>query len=255
TGDYAKQAYLDALLDEHGITADTLHMITRDGTSELTSDYAKAEFLSHVSRMSHDASTSAAIAAAAGTVSSDYYKTQLFTAALAGGGANDAVSRQVIASAGSVGSDYYRVVLLLDVLSRTHLSDGSLMSVIGSADGITSDYYRGQVLDSVAVHQSLGSRSVYTALLRGADGIGASYTRAEVLRTILARRDLTPDLAAATILDAAKLGSDNDKANVLGDVAETPLMKNLVVRDAFFATAKSISSGSEYRRAVAPVLP
>lgn len=92
-------------------------------------------------------------------------------------------------------------------------------------------------------------------LLKSADGISTGYYRAGLLKTIVARNDLTPDLAAATVADAATLGSDTDKANILSVIAATPTIKNAAVRDAYFATAKTITSGTDYRRAMTAVLP
>jgi beta-lactamase regulating signal transducer with metallopeptidase domain len=255
TGDYAKGAYLGALLNQSNITEDTLHRITSFGTNELTSDYAKSEFLGHVSQKSHDPATATAIASAATAVSSDYYKAQLLTKALADAGGGEAMSRQAVAATSDMKSDYYRGNILMDVLSRGKVGDALLLDIISSANRLTSDYYRGNVLDSIAEKQSLNSRNVYTALLASADGIGSSFNHAQVLQAVLSRADLTPDLAVAAINDATRLTSDSDKGRVLGVVTDKQIMKNASVRDAFFAAAKTITSGSEYRRTVSAALP
>ena len=96
---------------------------------------------------------------------------------------------------------------------------------------------------------------MYTALLRSADGIAGSSSRARVLAPLIRRSDLTPDLAAATISDAATLKSDSDKGRLLDLVAGTPLMKDAAVHDAFLKTATTIKSAGEYRRVVSRVIP
>ena len=255
SGDYAKRAYLDALIAQERITSDSLRTIADAGARELSSDYDRAEFLARVAHMSHDPATSATIAAAAAGMSSDYYKTELLSSALASGSNEGAVARNVLASTRGMKSDYYRASLLLGVLARPHLDDDMLLSVIASASAMTSDYYRATALDSVANSQSLAARRVYTALLQSADGITGSYGHASVLETILRRNDLTADLAAATIGDVATLTSDSDKGRLLDLVAGTSLMKDAAVRDAFLRTAKTINSAGAYRRVVERATP
>jgi hypothetical protein len=76
-----------------------------------------------------------------------------------------------------------------------------------------------------------------------------------VLETILRRSDLTADLAAATISDAATLESDSDKGRLLDLIAGTSLMKDAAVHDAFLKAAKTITSAGEYRRVVSRAIP
>lgn len=255
TGDYAKSAYLDALLGEPGMAPDSVHMILKSGTGELTSDYYKAGFLKHVAQLSHDETTNAAIASAAGTVSSDYYKNELLASVLASSGSNDAIARQAVVAAGGMESDYYRAGILLNVLGRANQTDASLMSIIGSADHLTSDYYRAAVLDSMVKSQSLASKAVYTALLRSADGIPSSYSHAQVLSAILARPDLSSGLALETINAVARLDSDFEKGQLLNIVASKAVMKDPEVKAAFFRAAKGIASATAYRTATSGALP
>lgn len=259
--DYGKSAYLEALLDEGNIPSDSVPMIGAFGAKQLSSNYYKSPFLTRVSHLS-GGSTSGILVSAARTVSSDYSKHQSLSAALAEGGQTDAVSKQVdvaarqaIDAANSVASDYDRASLLMNVLSLNRLNDSVLMALMESANGITDDYSRSSVLDSVAISQSLSSKRVYTTLLRSADGISSDHSHADVLKHILARRDILPPLAAATIRDAAALHSDAEKVNVLITAAATSVAKNPAVREAYLWTSRTITSGTDQRRAMSAILP
>lgn len=254
-GDYAKHAYLDALLSEGGFTADTLHTIGAFGARQLTSDYYKSEFLGHLGRLSHDPSTAATIASAAGTMESGYYKRQALTAALAGGEASHDVVQAVVAGTANVTSGYDRYMILLDVLRQGQLDQRTLIEAIASVPGIDGDYYKAMVLDSIAAHQSINARAVYMPLLAAAAQVTSSYYRAQIFQTIVTRRDVSTDAIAATLRSAANLSSDSDKASVLQAASAMPAIHDAAVRDAYLATTKSITSGTYYRQAASAILP
>ena len=253
-GDYAKRAYLDALVEEGNITSDTLRMITQVGVRSLSGDYDKSEFLKHASHAGAG-DNSDLVATAARSMSSDYYKHQLLSTALMSAKDKDAIARQIIAGTSDMSSDYDREGLFLDVLGKVKLSEASLVTLITSSEKISSDYYRAVVLDSLVGTQSIAPKSVYTALLKSASGISGDYYRAAVLKRIAERHDLTPDIATATLTSTQTMSSDNDKANVLVAVSQSPVIRNAGVRDAYLAAAKTIKSGSDYRRATSAILP
>jgi len=252
-GDYAKTAYYTALLDQGGISDDSVRLITERGIRELTSDYYKSEFLTAAAK--HSRNVAPALASAARGMGSDYYKRQVLTSALSGDGDRAVVAREVVAAASTMNSDYDRAQVLQQLLGRAKLGDALTIAVIQSAGGINNDYYRAVVLDSVIATQPIGAKPVYTALLQATKGISSGYYRSQVLMNVLHAKNVPADAVAAVLSSTSDFESANDKANVLVEAAGTPSIHNPTVREAYFAAAKSLGDGTEARRALTAVMP
>lgn len=219
---------------------------------------------------------------AAGQMESDHYITEVLTSLLKQENLNDALISEMISTTKSIESDHYRTVVLTKALDKQGLTNISFQKVIESVKDIESDHYVTQVIKHLLDNKL--TDEMLTLLLDITNSIESDHYRTEVLKSLLRRQDLT-DAQFGKLVDAvANMDSDHYKMTVLNDallsktITDTkvvaiinitkdmdsdhyitevlmdaaPKVKqgNSVMKDAYRAAAKRISSETYYGRAL-----
>jgi hypothetical protein len=120
--------------------------------------------------------------------------------------------------------------------------------VAKSAKPIGSDEDKAAVLADLA-GSSFQDERLRDAFFAAVDSIGSDDERGKVLSAVLTRRGVSKEVIIRAIESAAKVGSDEVKARVLGQAIGASLV-DPQVRTAFQRALESIQSDGEYRRLV-----
>jgi hypothetical protein len=218
---------------------------------------------------------------AAGQMESDHYITEVLTSLLKQENLNDALISEMIATTKSIESDHYRTVVLTKALDKQGLTNASFQKVIESVKDIESDHYVTQVINHLLNNKL--TDEMLTLLLDITNSIESDHYRTEVLKSLLKRQELTDaqfgklidavgqmdsDHYVMTVLNEAlsksitdakviaiinitkNMESDHYITEVLVDAAPKVRDGNSVMRDAYRAAAKRISSETYYGRAI-----
>ena len=279
---YPKSKYYSTLLDM-GITLDagTLNGIVRQVATDLSSsDYYMSEVLSKFgSQSSADETTWRLFAEAAGRMKSDYYKSQTLKKVLAKGRLSSATVGTLLKSASGIKSDYYITDLLKEVAGKYALNSDTRQYYVEALRGVESDYYRSELLRSLGsdgdwdartsgfvLETAAGIKSDYykseslktlaqakhvdnwQAFFSAAATIGSDYYKKETLKTALKHAPLTRDIVAGVISTAARMKSDSEMADILGEVARSYKLDESL-RDAYEKAVDAMRS--DYYRGAA----
>jgi len=120
--------------------------------------------------------------------------------------------------------------------------------VAKSAKPIGSDEDKAAVLAELA-GSSFQDERLRDAFFAAVDSIGSDDERGKVLSAVLTRRGVSKEVIIRAIESAAKVGSDEVKARVLGQAIGASLV-DPQVRTAFQRALESIQADGEYRRLV-----
>jgi hypothetical protein len=236
-----------------------------------------------VARLRHDGGVDAVLADIAETHSTSAKRAE-YEALLKGGSLSDDEMQTVLRQAGEdLSSSDSELRALLAQMGGSMHSSGSLADAFGKAiDHMSSDDDKRGLLEEYAAK---GDRDMLLVVMRRASSIGSDDDKAELLRSSVARylaggdeelqkayfstlrtigsdEDKRGALEATlpyakrqgvllAVLDAAKdIGSDDEKAELLIDIARQGLATSGPAHDAFLRVTRSISSDSDYRRVV-----
>lgn len=186
---------------------------------KLTSSYDKAELLVPIAKyyLADDELTSAYVAAAA-SISSDYDCSRTFSAFLVG---------------------------------NAPLADKTVETAMGAiVTRRMSDYEKNRVITATLGDGRVLGPDARRAVIAAISTISASYDRRAAISSFITRRQFNESDAIGLINAASKISGSYDRAEALIDIAAHHGLDDAGVRQAYMKATESISSSSDYRRAV-----
>ena len=181
-------------------------------------------------------------------VSSDYARAEYLAAAFALDRPDAAQLGRVVELARAIDSDYELRRALALILAQDALDDAARLAVLRTATEIGSDYERAELLADAARRMPLDGEGLQ-AWQQALSGIGSDYERRRVLESLLARREAQPEHARLAIAMAAEIGSDYEKRMLLEKAVDVGLGPTLT-RSEYTRVAATIGSDYERREAL-----
>jgi hypothetical protein len=256
TSDGDKASVLRAIADRAGSRAAVASAVVATART-LTSDGDRRSVLAKVTdarpSQSLDVLTHAALAAR--EMTSDGDKAAVLTAIAPRAGESPALRNALLEGATTITGDGDRARVLLALLA-TNVDEAMRIGALRAARGISSDGDRARVLTAAIAPGLLRGETVRTTFFATVDGIASDGDRSQVLLAVLRRgADSSAATMTALVRSAGRMSSDDEKARVLLAVAQFPrALQEPSVRDAFFATLRTVSSGTDYRRVMEAVV-
>jgi hypothetical protein len=217
-GDYVKRLYLDELLKQGNLDAETARLALQQAAREISSDYEKAEILVKM----------------AGTYLRD-----------------DRFREVYLEGVNTIHSDYERGRALTAVLKKNNLNKDNLFFALKSVAAISSDYEKAELLVKVS-HIFPLDEGLQKAYLDAVKTIDSDYEKGRAITALLDKNDTKPETLLFMVKSAASIGSDYEKAQLLIRVADAG-RRDEAVRNAVADTARTIQSEYERGRVLAAV--
>jgi hypothetical protein len=201
-----------------------------------------------------DLETLISVARAASRLTSDYDKAELLLTIVKHYVRDDELRTAYLAAVASMTSDYDRSRTLAPMLLKDSLPMNAVAQVVKIASMMTSDNSKAIIVVKTATDHPSLTQPIRTALISTAATMTSDYDRGRSIAAI-ARRGGLSNMDVIDLIKAAKgmIGSF-DKASALLVIASQYAMTDADVRRAYFDAAETISSASDYRRAIVRVL-
>ncbi len=139
--------------------------------------------------------------------------------------------------------------VLRHAMKNHSMTDYAWSSLFNATTKLTSNTEMGQVL-STAIDQMPFEDQTLDAFFATADHFSSSTEHGRILRKMLKSSKLNVYACIGTLRSARKISSNTEKASVLVLLAETDFVSNSRIKEDYKATAKTLSSDSEYRRVI-----
>ncbi len=154
----------------------------------------------------------------------------------------------------SISSNSERGSVLRKLLNANPQNKATLVGVFISTKGIDSNTEKGSVLRTSIQWLGEQDEKVMAVFFEALNTISSSSEHAHVLRDLIENLDLEVPTQLQILESTTRISSSTEKASVLVKLAGKADLDNEIVRDAYFETAKTISSDSEYRRVMDKIL-
>jgi hypothetical protein len=201
-----------------------------------------------------DLETLIAVARAANRLTSDYDKAELLLTIVKHYVRDDELRTAYLAAVASMTSDYDRARTLEPMLLKDSLPMKAVAQVVKIAAMMTSDNSKANLVVKTATDHPSLTQPIRTALISTAATMTSDYDRGRSIAAIAKRGGLSNSDLIDLINAAKGMISSFDKASALLVISSQYAMNDADVRRAYFSAAETISSASDYRRAIVRVL-
>jgi beta-lactamase regulating signal transducer with metallopeptidase domain len=199
-----------------------------------------------------DRETLLSVAQAATKLTSGYDKAELLVPIAKYYRADDALAAAYMTAAASIVDDYNcsrAIVALLG--SNVPLGDKVIELAMNAAGTrVTSDYEKGNVIGAALGDGRVLGPDARRATIAAIGTITSSYARHTAISAFVKRRQFSEQDAIGLINVTAKITGSYDRAEALIDIAAHHGLDDAGVRQAYMQAVETITSSSDYRRAV-----
>ncbi len=129
----------------------------------------------------------------------------------------------------------------------------SMITLLETTSRLSSNTEKGRVLRACIPHM-INEQSVLDAFFRAVDKMSSSTEKGRVLRAMISNGEIDKEVITGILQSAGKISSNTEKGAVLRAVAVKIPEGDEGLRDLYFETARTLSSDSEYRRAMDAIL-
>ena len=238
--DYARSRYYEKMLDAARLSPDERRAVIEQSARMTRSDYYSTELLKKVVAQGRleDPQERAAAIGLIERMESDYYRSVVI-GELGGTLSSDQLTA-LLRVAGTIDSDYYKSEVLKRLLAGGALTPAQQALVLGAVGDMDSDYYTTEVLKMIAA-KSIDGADARKAYLAAAYGVDSGFYKQEALSAFVRRNDLSEaDLLG--VIDASRGATDHYRAEILIDVSRNRGVNDRVrqvLRDAAQSLANS----------------
>ena len=217
--DYVRRVYFGELFKVAKLDAAAMTRTLTLASTLIHSAYDLAETLIASSPVAARSDTSAkAYVDAAGRLKSDYEHRRVLVTLLQTEGAVGTINDLALESAGSIRSDYDKSETLRAALASGRIRRGD--ALFAAVRRMTSSHEQQRVLSDLAARPSL-STDLARGLLTAAAGISSAYDRATVLIRFIKAHGVDQATSESFFVAVKTLGSDYEKRRVLIELART----------------------------------
>ena len=201
-----------------------------------------------------DVETLIAVARAAKKLTSDYEKGELLVTLAKYYVRDDELRTAYLDAVASMTSDYERTRTLAPLLLKDSLPMKAVAQVVKIASMMSSDNDKASLIVRIVREHPTLTQSIRAALIATATTMRSDYDRGRSIAAI-ARRGGLSNVEVIDLINAVKPMIDGyAKANALVLIASQEALHDADVRRAYLSAAETISSASDYRRAIVRVL-
>jgi len=201
-----------------------------------------------------DVETLIAVARAAKKLTSDYEKGELLVTLAKYYVRDDELRTAYLDAVASMTSDYERTRTLAPLLLKDSLPMKAVAQVVKIASMMSSDNDKASLIVRIVREHPTLTQSIRAALIAIATTMRSDYDRGRSIAAI-ARRGGLSNAEVIDLINAVKPMIDGyAKANALVLIASQEALHDADVRRAYLSAAETISSASDYRRAIVRVL-
>lgn len=206
-------------------------------------------------RSAPDRETLLSVARAAARINSSYDKAELLVPIAKYYAADAELARVYLTAAASISSDYDCARTFTAFLTSNPATDEAIELAMGTvATKFTSDYEKANlILAAIGGRRSIGPEA-RTAIIRAIGTIKADFEKHRAMTPLVKRGEFNDRDATDLIGVAASLKGGYDKAGALIEIADNYQDLRGPARQAYVTAAESITSGSDYRRAMEALL-
>jgi hypothetical protein len=134
---------------------------------------------------------------------------------------------------------------------RTHkLNTGSWISLLKVTASLTSNTEMGSVLFDASLLLPYDIEPIVDAFFNATNKFTSSTEHGRVLRSVISAPGFNKYSAYKLLESASKLISNTEKGSVLVRLCQTPFVKDPEIKKMYLNTARTITSDTEYRRAI-----
>lgn len=200
-----------------------------------------------------DLETLIEVTKAAKRMTSDSEKGQLLALIAKRYQRSDALRDAYLEAVFTMTSDMERGNALLALLDRDSLPLSAVAQVLKSTAMMTSDMNKGLVLKRISP-AAFADSAVQRAYLDAIVAMTSDMERGSALATLAKQRSLAQPVQLALLNASAVISSNAEKSNFLILFLERQGLTDEKVRRAFFKTAETLTSDTEYRRIMTAVM-
>jgi len=221
--------------------------------SQLKGDYVKRLYLNELMKQANlDAETARlALHQAAREIKSDYEKTEIQVKMAPTYLRDDRFREVYLEGVNTIDSDYERGRALKAVLKKESLTKDNLLFALKSVGAMTSDYEKAELLVKTASAFPL-DESMQKAYLDAVRTINSDYEKGRAIVAVLNKNEPKADTLMFMAKSATEIRSDYEKAQLLIRVADAG-RRDDAVRHAVTEAARTIQSEYERGRVLAAV--
>jgi hypothetical protein len=202
-----------------------------------------------------DKETLIMIVRAAAKMTSDYEKASLLIEVLEKFIPDDSLRVAFLTTTATLTGEYERQRVLSTMLIKDPLSDATRVLWIKTASALTGDYAKRTALTQFAAKHDLTSAPVRQAFFNAVANMSAGYDQQLVMVALVKRLPRLTRVEALALLSSAKgMSSNSNKSAVLVAVAEKIGLDDAEIRKAYIDTAGTLTSDSDYRRAMSAAI-
>jgi hypothetical protein len=211
--DYSRATYSIALLEGAKLTPSQVLRLAQGSAQRIDSDYELGRVLKRIATgySLDDAGLRAAFMTGAGTLQSDYERTELLMTLIEKGAVSREAAPTAVTLAAAMSSDYEKSRVLL-ALGGSKLVDAKTVApeYLTAVSKMSSDYERGRVLKLLAGSGQL-SREALIRLLQTTGAMESDYEAASVLVLVAGSNAVEGDVRAAYLQAAGRLKSEYER--------------------------------------------
>lgn len=240
--DQVKAKYFAKLLEQTTLNASELQRLN-DAVRKISSDNDKANFLIDHQRDLLSEPTRQSFFRAANSINSDNDRRRVLMQLLDIDNRDPETTRLIAQSAKQINSDNDKADVLVAISNKN--AGASSCALLDAARNINSDNDKARVLHDAPFSDTPECRAAWFSV---ANSIQSANDRANTLNNLLAAKNLTVETYREIANSAKDLNDDNDKANVLTQLAPRYL------EAPFFNAANTINSSNDRSRVLKAAL-
>ncbi len=143
--------------------------------------------------------------------------------------------------------------MLRHTLDHHDLNQASMINLFETAKRISSNTEVSSVLRATVPHM-IYETPVLDAFFACTNSLSSSTEHGRVLRELASVDGLEKDAITGILYSARKISSNSEKGSVLRAVAPSVMQGSKEMKDLYMESAKTLSSDSEYRRAIEAIM-
>ena len=215
----------------------------------------RAADVSSVPRAEHratpDRETLLSIARAAARITSSYDKAELLVPIARYYAADAELAKAYLTAAASITADYDCARTFTAFLTSNPATDEAIELAMGTVSTkFTSDYEKANLILAAIGERRIIGPEARTGIIRAIETIKADYEKHRAMTPLVKRGEFNDRDATDLIGVAAGIKGGYDKAQALIEIADQYQDMRGPARQAYVAAAESITSASDYRRAM-----
>ena len=243
--DFVKSKYFKLLFTQQGLSSQAVAKSLEKVGTFMNSDFEISKTLKNTpDNFLKDENVSEAYLKSVKTMSSDFEKSKALKYLVANSNSSQILQNSILATQ-NISSDFEQAKVLKAILSQPNLDNNHINYVLEASKKLSSDFESAKVLTYVLGKTQMNQEN-FTNFLNASDGISSDFEKSKVFMSALSKEKLNQEGFKGLLDRVTKMSSDFEKSKVMVAIARQLPEGNDQLREAYFKSAKSISSDFEY---------